>query len=78
VARRRGAPAQELWLLLSEALRLRPVSPELKHDAALAALETGRLDQAATLAAEAAEMAPDWEPARKLLARVKRLGAGAE
>jgi predicted O-methyltransferase YrrM len=69
-ARQGGAPAQAVWLLLDEAIRRQPVSPELKFDAALAALGCGRPGQAQALAAEAAAMAPDWAAARDLLARI--------
>jgi predicted O-methyltransferase YrrM len=72
IARQGRAPAQALWELLDEALRRQPISPELKFDAALAALGCGRLDQAKALAAEAAAMAPGWAAARDLLARIQR------
>jgi predicted O-methyltransferase YrrM len=77
-ARRRGAPAMEVWLLLAGAIALTPVSPELKYDAAVAALEAGRLDQAATLAAEVAEQAPAWGAPRRLLGRIQARASGAE
>jgi hypothetical protein len=65
-----------VWELLAAAIQLRPLTAELNYDAALAALDCGKLDKAAVLAEEAVAMAPNWVDARNLQSKVQRRQEG--
>ena len=74
--RQAGSPPGAEWPFLSEALKHPAVTAELNFDAALAARSLGRMEEAEALAGRAAAMAPGWEGARNLLAKIRRMRSG--